>query len=248
MKRIYLHPLPLRIWHWANALMVILLLITGIEIRISGVAALPVNSPALLVHRYTGWSMMISCVFWFVYSLLSGNLSRHYMIRKRDFKGTFRQVKFYLFSIFRGEENPFRASLGERFNPLQKLAYGAMMWVFTPIIVVTGLFFSDILFFRKYLLLLNAMKGLDAIHVIVAYIFALYLIVHIYMATLGRTASSHIKAMIVGYEEEPDEPEIMVSYKKGADEPDATTTMISLEGAATSQECRTEKEGANADG
>jgi thiosulfate reductase cytochrome b subunit len=39
-----------------------------------------------------------------------------------------------------------------------------------------------------------------------AYVFALYLVVHIYMATLGRTASSHIKAMIVGYEEEPDEP------------------------------------------
>ncbi len=41
MKRIYLHPLPLRIWHWANALMVILLIITGIQLRIPGIAALP---------------------------------------------------------------------------------------------------------------------------------------------------------------------------------------------------------------
>jgi thiosulfate reductase cytochrome b subunit len=179
---------------------------------------------------------------------MSGNLSRHYVIRREDLKGTFRQVKFYLFSIFRGEENPFRASPDERFNPLQKLAYGAIMWVFTPIIVVTGLFFSDIFFFRKYLLLLNGMKVLDAIHVIVAYMFALYLIVHIYMATLGRKASSHIKAMIVGYEEEIDEPEMMVSYKEGSGEPDTTTTMISPEEAATSQECHTEKEGANADG
>ena len=247
MKRIYLHPLPLRIWHWANALMVILLLITGIEIRIIGVAALPVNSRALLVHRYTGWSMTISCLFWFVYSLMSGNLSRHYMIRRGDLKGTFRQAKFYLFSIFRGEENPFRASPDERFNPLQKLAYGAIMWVFTPIIVITGLFFSDILFFRKYLLLLNAMKVLDAMHVIVAYLFALYLIIHIYMATLGRSVFSHIKAMIVGYEEEPDEPEMTVSYKEGAGEP-GTMTMISAEKVATCQECHTEKEGANADG
>jgi thiosulfate reductase cytochrome b subunit len=248
MKRIHLHPLPLRIWHWANALMVIFLLITGIELRIPGVAALPANSPALLVHRYTGWSMMISCLFWFVYSLMSGNLSRHYVIRRGDLNGTFKQVKFYLFSIFRGEENPFRASHDERFNPLQRLAYGAMMWVFTPIIVVTGLFFSDILFFRKYLLLLNAMKVLDAIHVIIAYMFALYLIVHIYMATLGRKASSHIKAMIVGYEEEPDEPEMMVSYKEGPGEPDTTMPMISPETAATCQECHTEKEGTNADG
>jgi thiosulfate reductase cytochrome b subunit len=47
---------------------------------------------------------------------------------------------------------------------------------------------------------------LNAIHVIGAYVFVLYLFVHIYMATLGRTAASHIKAMIVGYEEESDEP------------------------------------------
>jgi thiosulfate reductase cytochrome b subunit len=248
MKRIYLHPLALRIWHWANALMVILLLITGIELRLPGVAALPVNSPVLLVHRYTGWSMLISSLFWVVYSLMSGNLSRHYVIRRGDLKGIFRQAKFYLFSIFRGEENPFRTSPDERFNPLQKLAYGAVMCVFTPIIVVTGLFFSDILFFRKYILLLNAMKVLDAIHVIVAYMFALYLIVHIYMATLGRKAFSHIKAMVVGYEEGPDEADLMASYKEGSGEPDATTTMITPEKAATCRECHTENEGANADG
>lgn len=248
MKRIYLHALPLRIWHWTNAFMVILLLITGIELRIPGVAALPVNSPALLVHRYTGWLMTISFLFWFVYSLVSGNLSRHYAIRNGDLEGTFRQVKFYLFSIFRGEENPFRASPDERFNPLQKLAYRAIMWVITPIIVVTGLFFSDILFFRKYILLLNAMKVLDATHVIVAYIFILYLIVHIYTATFGRKPFSHIKAMIVGYEEEPEDPEMIVSYSEGSGVPDTNTTMTFPEKAATCQEGYTEKEGANVDG
>ena len=248
MKRIYLHPLPLRIWHWVNALLVILLLITGIELRIPGVAALPANSPALLVHRYAGWSMTISCLFWLVYSLMSGNLSRHYVIRRGDLKGTFRQAKFYLFSIFKGKENPFRASPDEKFNPLQKLAYGGIMCVFAPIIVVTGLFFSDILFFRKYILLLNAVKVLDAIHVIVAYMFALYLIVHIYMSTLGRKTSSHIMAMIVGYEEEPDQPEMMVSCKEEPREPDGTSAVTSPEQAATYQECHTEKEGANVNG
>ena len=246
MKRIHLHPLPLRIWHWTNALMVILLLITGIELRIPGVGALQVNSPALLVHRYTGWLMTISFLFWFVYSLMSGNLSRHYAIRTGNFKGTFRQLKFYLFSIFRGEENPFRASADERFNPLQKLAYGAIMCVFTPLIVATGLFFADILFFRKYILLLNATKVLDATHVIIAYIFALYLIVHIYMATLGRTAFSHIKVMIVGYEEEPEESVVMVSYKERPGEPDTSTT--SPDKALTCQKCYAGKEGGSVDG
>ena len=204
MKRTYLHPLPLRIWHWLNALLVVILLITGIQLRIPGIASLRPNDPALLVHKYAGWAIAVSFVIWLVYGLVVDHLSHHYSIRRRDLKGVFSQAKFYLVSIFRGEENPFRPSPEDKFNPLQKLAYGAIMCLFTPILVVTGLLYSDILFFRKYILLWNVAGVLDAIHVIGAYVVALYLVVHIYMATLGQTAFSHIKAMIVGYEEEPD--------------------------------------------
>jgi len=206
VRKIYLHPLPLRIWHWVNALMVIALIVTGIELRISGIAALPPNSTTLLAHRYAGWSMVVFFALWFILSFVSGHLGRHYAIRKRDLRGVFRQAGFYLFSIFKGKENPFRPSPNERFNPLQKFAYGAIMFLFTPVIVISGVLFADVLFFRKYILLWNGMKTLNAIHVMSAYIFVLYLVVHIYMATLGRKVFSHIKAMIVGYEEEPDEP------------------------------------------
>ena len=69
--------------------------------------------------------------------------------------------------------------------------------------MVTGILFSDISFFRSYLLLWSLAGYVNAVHVIGAYLIALYLIVHFYMATLGRTAFSHTKAMITGYEEEP---------------------------------------------
>jgi thiosulfate reductase cytochrome b subunit len=207
MKRTYLHPLPLRIWHWLNALLVVILLITGAQLRIPGIASLRPNDPALMVHKYAGWAMAVSFVIWLVYGLVSDHLRRHYVMRRRDLKGVFSQARFYLFSIFRGKENPFLPSPEEKFNPLQKLAYGAIMGLLTPVLVVTGLLYSDILFFRKYILLWDIVGVLDAIHVIGAYVFALYLVVHVYMATLGRTAFSHIKAMIMGYEEEPGEPE-----------------------------------------
>jgi thiosulfate reductase cytochrome b subunit len=208
MKKIYLHRLPLRIWHWVNAILVIALIVTGVQLRIPGIAGLRPHSIPLLVHKYLGWAMVASFVFWLVYSLISGNLRRHYAVRRRDFRGTFRQAKFYLWSIFRGEENPFRPSPDEKFNPLQKLAYGTIMGIFAPALVITGVLLGDILFFREYILLWNIAGALDAIHVICAYAFVLYLIVHVYMATLGRTVSAHIKAMIVGYEEESEEPEV----------------------------------------
>ncbi len=127
MRRTYLHPLPLRVWHWANALLALVLFVTGIQIRIPGIASLRPQDPALLVHKYAGWTLAAFWVFWAVYSLVGGNLKRHYLFRKRDFGGVFIQARYYLFSIFKGEANPFRATPEEKFNALQKLAYGAVM-------------------------------------------------------------------------------------------------------------------------
>ena len=52
MRRVYLHPLPLRIWHWVNALLVILLLATGIQFRVPGIASLWPHNPSLGLHKW----------------------------------------------------------------------------------------------------------------------------------------------------------------------------------------------------
>jgi thiosulfate reductase cytochrome b subunit len=236
MRKIYFHPLPLRIWHWANALIVILLLITGAEIRIPGVAALPVNSAALIAHRYLGWAMTVCFLFWLVYTLKAPNLRRQYVIGRQDFKGACRQGWFYLFSIFKGQEHPFRPSPDEKFNPLQKFAYGSIVFILAPVILITGFLFSTILPLRKYISLHNAMKATDAIHIGVAYVFILYLVMHIYMSTLGRNPLSHIKAMIVGYEEEPEESRTMEDDKKPPDQPEVGVSHPSVKAAGASPE------------
>jgi thiosulfate reductase cytochrome b subunit len=205
MKRIYLHPLPLRIWHWVNALTVILLLITGLQFRVPGIAALWPHDPSFALHKWAGIAMTASWFFWFAYGLASGHLSRHYAIRMKDLGGIFGQMKFYLVSIFRGKPNPFRPSPEEKFNPLQKLAYGSVMGILAPMMVLTGLLFVNAFFIRDQLLSWNAVKAIDALHVTGLYLFAFFLVIHVYMATLGPTAFTHIKSMIVGYEEEPAE-------------------------------------------
>jgi thiosulfate reductase cytochrome b subunit len=206
MKRIYLHPLPLRIWHWVNALTVLLLVMTGLQFRMPGIAAFGSHNPSFAVHKWAGFAMTALWIFWFVYGLASGRLTRHYSIRKKDLGGIFGQMKFYLVSIFRGEPNPFLPSPEEKFNPLQKLAYGSVMGVFAPLMMVTGLLFVNAFFMRDQLLSWNAIKVIDALHVTGLYLFAIFLVIHVYMATLGPTAFTHVKAMIVGYEEESDEP------------------------------------------
>jgi len=204
MKRVYLHPFPLRLWHWANALVVIILMATGIQLRISGVASFQPHDPCLVIHRYAGWAMTASYLLWFMYSILSGNLRSGYLIRARDLKGIWGQTVYYLYSIFRGEKNPFRPSADDRFNPLQKIAYGSVMFILAPVFIITGLLYTDINSLREVLLQWDAFGAVNAIHIAAAYAIILFLIIHIYMATLGPAPLSHIRAMITGYGEEQD--------------------------------------------
>ena len=201
MKRIYLHSLPLRIWHWINAGVIIMLIVTGLYLRRHGIAALNPRDPILLWHKYLGFAMIIATVFWIAYAVFSGNLRRHYGIGGKDIKGMSAQARYYLFSIFSGGENPFTATADDKYNPLQKIAYGAVMFILLPALGVTGLLFLDIPVVRQYLLSEHLMGIVGAVHVMLFYMVVLFLVVHVYMTTLGEPVFSHIRAMIVGYEE-----------------------------------------------
>ncbi len=205
MILVYLHPLPLRIWHWVNALIVIFLLATGIQFRVPGIAALWPHNSLLAWHKWAGIAMTASWIFWVVYGLATRHFVQHYAFRRNDFERLIEQARYYLFLILRGEKNPFHPSPEEKLNSLQKLAYGTVMGIVSPVMVATGLIFASGFRIGGKLLPFEAIKMIDALHVAGFYLFALFLVVHVYMATLGPTLFTHIKGMIVGYEEYPEE-------------------------------------------
>ena len=201
MSGIYLHPLPIRIWHWTNAFIVFVLIITGIQLRTPSINIIQDYRTVVLLHKYFGFAMTASFLFWFFYYIITGGLIKYYLLRLKDIKGMPPQVFYYVFFIFNGKKNPFYPSTDNKFNPMQKLAYSSVMFVFTPLIIITGILFSDITYFFSLIKTIGGLRILDAIHVATAYIFVLYLVVHIYMATLGKKPHSHVKGMITGYEE-----------------------------------------------
>jgi len=205
MIRVRLYTLPIRVWHWINAFLIFLLIITAIQLRVPDVAVFAHYGQAVWLHKYAGFCMAASFVFWFCYVLVSGSFRKHYLMRPRDLKGMLSQAMFYGYGVFRGRKNPFKPSPDNKFNPMQKVAYFTVMALFTPVILITGVLFSDILYFASYINAIGGLRILDALHVVVAYVFLLYLMVHLYMATLGHTILAHTKAMVVGYEEEEEE-------------------------------------------
>jgi thiosulfate reductase cytochrome b subunit len=213
MKKVFLHTLTIRIWHWINALIVILLMITGIQLRAPGIEGIarkmavwiPEYSMAVLIHKYIGYAMVLSFLFWLIYIIASGSFRTHYILRPADLPTLGKQALYYIFGVFQGSENPFTPTAEGKFNPLQKIAYGSVMLVITPLIVVTGILFSDIFLFRGVIDWLGGIRLLDALHVLASYLFLLNLIVHLYMCTMGHHIFDHVKAMILGFEEMPEE-------------------------------------------
>ncbi|PIV02425.1 MAG: hypothetical protein CO013_13860 [Syntrophobacterales bacterium CG_4_8_14_3_um_filter_58_8] len=213
MKKVFLHTLTIRIWHWINALIVIALMITGIQLRAPGIEGIarkmavwiPEYSMAVLIHKYIGYAMALSFLFWLIYIIASGSFRTHYILRPADLPTLVKQALYYIFGVFQGSENPFTPTAEGKFNPLQKIAYGSVMLVITPLIVVTGILFSDIFLFRGVIDWLGGIRLLDALHVLASYLFLLNLIVHLYMCTMGHHIFDHVKAMILGFEEMPDE-------------------------------------------
>ena len=202
MKRHFLHPLPLRVWHWFNTAVIVFLMITGIQLRAPDLAFFWTYRAIVVIHKALGFVMGFEFIFWLIYSVASGNVRRNYIFRKCDLQGVTKQALYYGFGVFKGWQNPFSATMAAKFNALQKMAYVSVQFIFTPIVIVTGVLFGNIVLFRGVIDALGGVKILDALHVAAAYIFLIYLCVHIYMATLGPRPFTHTKAMITGYEEE----------------------------------------------
>jgi thiosulfate reductase cytochrome b subunit len=197
IKKISLYSLTLRIWHWVNAFLFIALIITGIQLRVPNFSVFSQYGTATSLHKHAGVLFVLSFLFWLFYAIFSGSI-KHYIPHWRDIGKIPQQVAFYTFYIFKGKQNPFTASVEEKFNVLQKISYSVVMFILVPAIIITGMLFNNILSFSQVINAMGGLRMLDAIHVIAGYLLVLFLAIHMYMATLGKTVTSYLKSMIIG--------------------------------------------------
>jgi thiosulfate reductase cytochrome b subunit len=208
MKRIYLHPLPVRIWHWINAAGFIILILTGIQIRYSNIISLFSFETAVDIHSWTGFILLANYFIWLFYYLLSTKITIYIPPLQHPIefiKRSIRQAKFYGYGIMVGDANPHHPSPDNKFNPMQQISYLMIMALLIPVQIITGLFLWDPKLFSTFVNLIGGIQIVSLIHVLLFIFFSAFIIVHFYLATLGHTTFAHIKAMFSGYEEEEEE-------------------------------------------
>ena len=194
MARIYIFARFERFWHWAQALLIIGMLITGFEIH--GSYTLLGFEGAHSVHTTAAWALITLWVFAIFWHFTTGEW-RQYI---PTFSNIDKVMRHYAWGIFQGEPHPFKVTRAHKHNPMQAQAYLAVKVLINPLIWLSGLAY---LFYNE---LVAAGFGADLgtialLHTAGAFMMLIFLIAHVYLATTGRTPLEHIRAMLSGWEE-----------------------------------------------
>ncbi|CAG4884926.1 Cytochrome B561 [Georgfuchsia toluolica] len=209
MQKIYVHPLPVRIWHWTNAFGFILLIVTGLQIRYVGLINLMQFKTAVVAHNWIGFVLIANFFVWLTFYLSTDKIKVYHpeLNPKKYFRDSFRQLQFYGYGVFRGDPNPHHVSMYHKFNPMQSMAYQIIMMLLVPLQIFTGLLLWNVTQFSSLVDMFGGVRVVDTAHVVLFIIFTGFIMVHPYLASLGHTPTAHFKAMITGYEEVEDEAE-----------------------------------------
>lgn len=200
----YINPLPVRLWHWTNALGFVLLILTGFQIRYADIFNLITFESAVKLHNWVGFAVIANYFVWLGYYIFSDRITNYHPVLdgKKFVTNFLQQARYYSYGIFKGEHSPHRVQPYDKFNPMQRLAYQLIMLTAAPINFVTGLMMWDVKRFEGWIEMAGGIRVVATIHVSIFILFVFFIFVHAYMGALGRTPMTHYREMFTGYEEE----------------------------------------------
>lgn len=199
-KLSYHYPLIIRIWHGLNALLILLLIATGISMYyVDPDSRLIEFSLAVQMHNISGIILSFSYLIFFIGNITTGNRKYYKMPLKGLGERLLIQSRYYAIDMFQGKKKPYPITEERKFNPLQKLFYVIIMYIGVPLVIISG---WGLLFPES---IIRAMFGVGGVlitvlvHVAMGFFISLFLVIHIYVSTIGHTRSANFKSIINGY-------------------------------------------------
>lgn len=198
-KRIYLFKRYERFWHWSQALLIIIMIITGFEIH--GSYELLGFGSAVRLHTVAAWVLVVLWSFTLFWHLTTSEWEQYIPTSKR----LVAVAQYYVWGIFTGASHPYKKTARRKHNPLQRLTYLGLLAIILPTLWISGILY---LFHAQWPAIgldgLLSLQWVARVHVAAAFLVLIFLIVHVYLTTTGHTPTAHIKTMITGWEEVDD--------------------------------------------
>lgn len=201
-EKLYLYPLWIRIWHWTNALMFLVLIVTGLSMQYSSPDYPLIRFDiAVSLHNISGVIVIISYLYFVIVNRFSRNRQYYRFYRKGFFGRLKKQFMYYTVGIFKNEPPPFPVTETSKFNPMQKFSYLMVMYLGVPGLIITGvaLLYPEIIIPN-----VGGISGIhmtDLVHIIVGYVLSVFMVIHVYFCTIGATTTSNFKSMMNGWHE-----------------------------------------------
>ena len=223
------HSLPVRAWHWLNALSLLLLLMSGLQIfnayprlhwgqfgadadhawlEIRGgwpgwmtVPGFPDLADGRRWHFFFAWLFVLNGLVYFLWTVFSGHLKRDLAPDRRDWRGFLQSILDHIrLKHPTGEE-------AKRYNVLQKLAYLLTLFVLLPMMLATGLTMSPGMNAAlPWLLdLFGGRPSARSLHFISASLIVAFVAVHLIEVVLAGPVNE-VRSMITGRYVVPQDP------------------------------------------
>lgn len=198
----YLYPKWIRAWHVFNALLFIILIVTGLSMQYTdkeNYAIVVGFAAAVKWHNFAAVLLTINYIIFVGGNAITKNGQYYKMERKGLVSELVAQMKYYAWGMFKGEKHPFPVTEQRKFNPLQKFSYVLAMYVAVPLVIISGigLLFPEITVTKFF-----GVSGLiytDILHITMGFFLSVFMIIHIYTCTLGSKPTSLFRGMITGY-------------------------------------------------
>lgn len=200
-RRVRMYDAYRRFWHWLQAISIVALLLTGLIIHRPDVFAAFSFSTVVSLHNILAALLVINAALSLFYHLATERIQEFIPRPYGFFDDAIRQTKYYVSGIFRGEPHPFEKRPDDRMNPLQKLTYFGILNVLLPLQILTGALMWGA---QKWPDVAGALGGLPLLapfHSLVAWLFASFIVMHVYLTTTGATPLEALRGMVTGYEE-----------------------------------------------
>lgn len=184
-----------RLWHWMQVLLIMALLFTGLGMN--GMHSILPFGPAVMLHTIAALALLMLWVFATFWLFTTGTWKQ--FIPKIE--GMIEVAKFYGYGVFKGQDHPYKKIFWRKHNPLQAATYFGLKWFVFPVIWGSGILYLTYNYWGHGAGGTQAITIVANLHLLAAYVIAAFVIVHVYLLTVGHGFHSHVKPMITGYDE-----------------------------------------------